>query len=462
MIEAKSFANKDVAVFGLGLSGLATAHALMAGGARVTAWDDNADARASAMSENVPLLEPGTDGWGKASSLVLSPGVPLHHPAPHPVVALAHAAGSEIIGDIEILGREQGQASFIGITGTNGKSTTTALLGHILESAGRKVQVGGNLGTPALSFDPLEDDGIYVLEVSSYQLELTTSLVFDVAVFLNVSVDHLDRHGDMAGYIAAKHRIFNGQGASQAAIIGVDDPHTQAVFRDLANGSAATVIPVSAVGPVAGGVYVEEGILYDDSARASAPMRVMDLRPIATLPGAHNWQNAAAAYAAARAAGLAPETIVAAMATYPGLAHRQQIVGAWGGITYVNDSKATNADAAARALACYDDIYWIAGGRAKEGGLSALMPYLGRVRHAFLIGEAEDAFADELSGQTQVHRSKTLQAAVCAARETAQAEGAENPVVLLSPAAASFDQFRNFAHRGDAFCAIVREQEGAA
>ncbi len=458
MIDVTPFTDRPIAVFGLGRSGLAAAEALHRSGMAVWAWDDDADARARAEAAGASLVDLYGCDWAALTSLVLSPGIPHTHPAPHPVAEAARAAGTEIIGDIELLGRCQRQAAYIGITGTNGKSTTTALIGHILLSAGITAEIGGNLGAAALSLAPLAKDGFYVLEMSSYQLELTVSVTFDVAVLLNISSDHLERHGGMDGYVAAKRLIFRRQSAAHTAVVGIDDASSRAIHDDLVAANDRVVVPVSAEGAVTGGVYVDGGILIDDTDGETAP--VIDLRHIATLPGRHNWQNAAAAYAAARAAGLRPDAIAAAIKTYPGLAHRQERIAVIDDIAYVNDSKATNADAAARALACYDCIFWIAGGQAKAGGITGLEPHLSRVRRAFLIGEAADAFADSLSGLVEVHVSRDLASAVEAARRAALADDVAGAVVLLSPACASFDQFTDFEARGDAFRRLVEALPG--
>lgn len=450
MIDNLPFADKTVAVLGLGRSGLAAAQALAAGDAHVWAWDDNGQARARASESGVPLVDLETCDWEQPEMLVLSPGIPHTLPKPHPVVNLARAASCGIVSDIELLFRAQPDAAYLGITGTNGKSTTTALLGHILHAAGREAEIGGNLGIPALELKPLGSLGIYVLEISSYQLELTPSLKLKAAVLLNISPDHLDRHGSMEGYVAVKESVFR---RSAAAVIGIDDEHSRAVFERLKKKKGQTVIPISGSKAAVGGVYVIDGVLYDDTEGSATT--VMDLKNIPTLTGAHNRQNAAAAYAAAKSVGVAPLTIAAAVRSYPGLAHRQEIVAAIDGVTYVNDSKATNPDAAAKALSCYRTIYWIAGGRPKEGGLEAIEEYFNRVRHAFLIGEAQDVFAASFAGKVTLTKSGDLATAVGQARTAALTERLKDPVVLLSPACSSFDQFKNFEERGDAFRRLV-------
>ena len=464
MIPVSQFSGRQVAVVGLGKSGLATATALSRSGARVWAWDDSEVARVRATQEGITLQLPDVERLRGCAALILSPGIPLTHPAPHPVAQLAREAGCPIIGDIELLYGAQKTARYLGITGTNGKSTTTALIGHILQTAGEPVQVGGNLGAPALGLDPLTAGGTYVLELSSYQLDLLAEAVFNVAVLINITPDHLNRHGGMAGYVKAKTRIFEGGAAADAAIVGMDDSHSVAIYEELRETSSRRVIGISAQKAISGGVYVTNGTLFDALDGEAEPVR--SLTDIPTLPGLHNWQNVAAAYAAVRALGLPRGVIAEALGTYPGLAHRMERAGVVDGILYVNDSKATNADAAIRAMACYDDIYWIIGGLAKEGGLSGVDPFLPRVRRAFLIGDATESFAEYLEGKVPYTRCGTLETAVDRAREAAVTEHVEGAVVLLSPACASFDQFPNFEIRGDSFkklvAALPGERENAA
>ena len=458
MIVVPGYEGKKVAVLGLARSGRAAAAALTAGGVEVLAWDDSEKTR-SGIGAELPLADPARTDWHQVAALILSPGIPHSFPAPHPAVIAARAAGVPIIGDIELLGRAQPQARYIGITGTNGKSTTTALIGHILATAGRKAEVGGNLGPPALGLVPLEANGTYVLEMSSFQLELVETLAFDIAVLLNITADHLDRHGDMAGYVAAKKRIFAGQGADATAIVGIDD----AICRDLAGAlrrdGAARVVPISVNEAVADGVYIEANGLVD--ALDSAPHRVFDLAEAPRLPGLHNAQNIAAAYTVARRAGISAEAAVAGIRSFPGLAHRQEMVDTIDGVRYINDSKATNADATEKALACYEAIYWIAGGLPKAGGITSLAPYFKRLRHAFLIGNATGEFAATLDGKVSYSRCGDLATALAAASERARGEHVPGAVVLLSPACASYDQFPNFEVRGDTFRQLVRELPGA-
>jgi UDP-N-acetylmuramoylalanine--D-glutamate ligase len=440
-----TFAESRFLVLGLARSGLPVARALQRLGADVVAWDDNAERRAEA--NGIPLIDP-TGGFS-ADALVLSPGIPHLLPQPHPVARIAHTQGTPIISDVELLYRavraSGSRARFVGITGTNGKSTTTSLLAHILAGAGVPVQAGGNLGTAALALDWLGDDGVYVLEMSSYMLERLQTMRFNAAALLNLSADHLDRHGDMAGYRAAKLMIFDRQGPKDTAVLGIDDAMTAALVGTL----PATTHTISGAGAADFGCV--DGILFD----AAGPLFTM--RDAAALPGAHNAQNAAAAAALARALGIARDDIARGIATFPGLAHRQQPVAEIDGVTYINDSKATNADAAARALICYERVIWIAGGIAKADGITPLAPYFPRVAEALLIGRDGPAFAQVLAAHGVPFRlCDTLENAVHVAPGAAR--GCAAPIVLLSPACASFDQFSGFEARGDRFAALVQMQ----
>lgn len=461
MIDVFPFAHYPIAVFGLGRSGLSSATALIKSEAEVEAWDDDEDARAFAADDGVPLIDLYQRDWKEHTTLVLSPGIPFHHPEPHKIVQLAEAANVEVIGDIELLARTQREAAYIGITGTNGKSTTTALIGHIMQVSGREAEIGGNLGIPALELDPMGKDGTYVLEMSSYQLELTKSITFDIAVLLNISPDHLDRHGGMNGYTQVKKSIFHRQTKPRTAIIGVDDEISRAIYEELLAADEQVVIGVSGCERVHGGIYAINGVLVDDSEGHETP--VMDLKGNPCLPGQHNWQNAAAAYAAAKSAGVQPHAVMACINSYPGLVHRQEPIAIIDGVGFVNDSKATNAEAAARALSCYDAVYWIVGGRPKDGGLRAVEAHFGNVRHAFLIGESSMEFSQALDGRVPMTMSGDLKTAVTEAAKMAKKEaaiGGPAPVVLLSPAAASFDQFDNFEVRGDFFRELVEALPG--
>ena len=460
MIKLRDIAGERIAVMGLGISGLATARALAASGADVLAWDDDAAKRAEARNADLQLTDLNDVDWKDIPTLVLSPGIPHRFPEPHPVAAAAAQAETEIIGDIELLGRAQPQARFVGITGTNGKSTTTALIGDILRAAGHRIEIGGNLGPPVMGLEPLDADGTYVLEMSSFQLERTYSVAFDVAVLLNISADHLERHGGLEGYVDAKLRILRGQNERSAFIVGIDDDRCQRIYEEYADDGIQRVIPISSKAPIRGGIYVLDGVLYDDL--HDGDEIVADLRAIATLPGGHNWQNAAAAYAATTALGIERGAIKSALAAFAGLPHRQEIVSVIDGVAYVNDSKATNAEAAGKALDCYPRIYWILGGKAKSEGIEPLRGYFPRIVHAFLIGEASGAFAETLKGEVPLTEAHDLETAVyLAGKMAANDTTAPKAVVLLSPACASYDQFPNFAARGDHFRALVSALPGS-
>jgi UDP-N-acetylmuramoylalanine--D-glutamate ligase len=457
VIGLASMADRTVAVLGLGRTGRSASRALTASGARVWAWDDDPERRHEAAACGIPIVDLEICNWQKIDRLVLSPGIPLTHPRPHRLVRRARAHGVPVVGDLELLVENQPERRIVGITGTNGKSTTTALIAHLLRGAGRGAQLGGNIGLPILDLWPTPVEDTYVLELSSYQLELSEHLRCAVAVILNVSPDHLERHGSMAGYVRAKRRILRNQSASDWAVLGVDDDHGRALYRELSDQAHQRVLPVAVGRALEHGVYVIDGQLHDtlDGPRQG----MIDLRPIRCLRGAHNWQNAAAAYGVVRALGAEPEAIVAALPGFQGLAHRLEPVATLDGVQFVNDSKATNPEAAARALASFDGIYWIAGGRPKDGGLDAVLPWLDRVRHAYLIGEAAEGFARALAGRVPCTRSGDLANAVHEAAGAAWADRSDSPVVLLAPACASFDQFRDFEDRGETFKTLVKELE---
>ncbi|ADG09634.1 UDP-N-acetylmuramoyl-L-alanine--D-glutamate ligase [Caulobacter segnis] len=458
MIPVRGFEGKTVAVFGLGRTGLTAARALIAGGAKVALWDEKVASREAAAAEGFPVVDLETADWRQFAALMLSPGVPLTHPKPHWTVQKAKAAGVEILGDIELFARTVAAApvhkrpKIIAITGTNGKSTTTALIGHLCASAGRDTRIGGNIGQGVLGLEDMHGGAVYVLELSSYQLDLTSSLHPDAVVLLNISPDHLDRHGGMDGYIAAKRRIFLNQGKGDTAIIGVDDPWCQQICTEITAANRRTIWPISAGKAMGRGVYALQGVLYD--ATGERVVEVADLLRARSLPGRHNWQNAAAAYAAARAIGIPMQDAVDGLMTFPGLAHRMETVGKIGKVRFVNDSKATNADAARQAMSSYPKFYWIAGGVAKAGGIDDLKDLFPRVAKAYLIGEAAEPFSWTLAGKAEVAMSGTLERAVSQAYADAAASD-EEAIVLLSPACASFDQFSDFEARGEAFRAAV-------
>jgi UDP-N-acetylmuramoylalanine--D-glutamate ligase len=462
MIPVRGFERKRVAVFGLARSGLSAARALQAGGAEVVVWDDRPETRLKA-SETFALYDLATQSWEGLAALVLSPGVPLTHPEPHWTVRKAQAAGVEIVGDLELFARTVNASPphkkprVVVITGTNGKSTTTALLGHVLSSVGRDARIGGNIGVGVLDLPDMHGGAVYVIEASSYQLDLASSLKADVALLLNISPDHLDRHGGMEGYVAAKRRVLLNQGEGDTAVIGVDDPWSQRLCTEVTAANRRTVWPVSSGRALGRGVYALSGVLYD--AIAERVIEVADLHRARALPGRHNWQNAAAAYAAARALGVSAFDASEGLMSFPGLAHRMEEVGRIGRVRFVNDSKATNADAARQAMVATPRFRWIVGGRAKEGGIAPLADLFDRVSKAYLIGEAAPEFARTLEGQASYVLCGDIETATAAAFADAAASG-EEETVLLSPACASFDQFPDFEVRGDAFRAIVLELSG--
>lgn len=450
MTPVTCFAGRRVALFGLGGSGLATAHALVRGGCFVVSWDDGEKGRAAAAADGLVVEDLSIAAWDGFDALILSPGVPLTHPAPHWIVEKAKAAGVEIIGDIELFCRERTAiapgAPFVAITGTNGKSTTTALIAHLLREAGRDVQLGGNIGTAILSLEPPSADRVHVVECSSFQIDLAPSLAPTVGVLINVTPDHLDRHGTMANYAGIKERLV---AAADRAVIGVDDEHCRAIAeRRAAAGGALVRVSVETELPTG---LVREGTALvrtcDGTRRPAA-----DTAGIGSLRGVHNAQNAAMAIAAVSALGVDEATLRKGLASFPGLAHRMESVGRIGRALVVNDSKATNADATEKALASFPGgLHWIVGGVAKEGGIAPLAPYFDRIERAYLIGKSSDAFAATLDGRVPCERSETLERALEDAAVAAQGSPAAEPVVLLSPACASYDQFPNFEVRGDMF-----------
>ncbi len=453
MIPVTSLAGKKVALFGLGGSGLVTARALVAGGAEVTAFDDNPDSVAKAQSEGIHTADLRTLDWSKLAAFVLAPGVPLTHPKPHWSVDLARAAGVEVIGDVELFVRERRahapDCPFIAITGTNGKSTTTALIAHILTAAGRDTQLGGNIGTAVLSLEPPKAQRFYVVECSSYQIDLAPTLNPTAGILLNLTPDHLDRHGTMQHYADVKERLVAG---SDTAVIGVDDSYCT-LIADRIERAGVKVSRISKRSVLADGLYAEGSRIM--KAEGGTSSLLVDLDGIQTLRGSHNAQNAAAAIAACLAVGVSVDEVRAGLNSFPGLKHRMQPVGRRGNVTFVNDSKATNADAAAPALSSYDRIYWIAGGLPKAGGITSLSPLFSHIAKAYLIGEAAAEFAATLGEAVPYEISGTLDKAVQHAAEDAQKDGRDGNVVMLSPACASFDQYKNFEIRGDSFVSHV-------
>ncbi|PCI05504.1 MAG: UDP-N-acetylmuramoyl-L-alanine--D-glutamate ligase [Hyphomicrobiales bacterium] len=459
MIAVTTYRDKRVALFGLGGSGMATALALIAGGAELTAFDDNPEQVKAAATEGIATQNLRELDFSKIDALILAPGVPLTHPKPHWSVELAKSNKVPIIGDVELFANERRvvapDSKFIAITGTNGKSTTTVLISHVLESAGRNVQMGGNIGRAVLSLDPLSDDAIYVVECSSYQIDLAPTLDPTIGILLNLAPDHLERHGDMDHYASIKERLV---AASGEAIIGVDDDYSAAIAAYHGDGKRH-------IHRISNGSSVDEGVYLSghhlERAMGGMSHQIADLEGIPALRGVHNGQNAAACWLACHLVGLSDEEIQAGFRSFPGLAHRMEPVGSIGRIVFVNDSKATNADAAAMALASYDHIYWIAGGLAKEGGINSLRSFFPKIEKAYLVGEAAPEFAAVLSDDVAFEISGTIGAAVQRAFDDASAAAGDAELaILLSPACASFDQFANFEIRGEAFRTAVEAING--
>jgi UDP-N-acetylmuramoylalanine--D-glutamate ligase len=444
----KDFGAKALYIVGLGKSGLPVFDACTRAGIPTLLWDDGDAGRAAAVEKGGVLCAPDRVDFGQVAALCLSPGIPLTHPAPHASVILAESAGVQVLGDIELFHRAMPDVKTIGITGTNGKSTTTALIGHVLTACGVTSAVGGNIGEAVLTLPSLPEASTYVLEMSSYQLDLCPGFRPDIGVFINISPDHLDRHGSMDGYIAAKKKIFSD---TNIPVIGVDDPWSREVFADISARNPGA-IAVSCETPQPGGIFVDtDGLMHD---RGDA---VFSLAGFTRLKGRHNWQNAALCYAAMRMHGLQAGDIQKAFDSFSGLAHRQMLVAEISGVSYVNDSKATNDQAAAMALKTFKPVYWIAGGKDKGAGYTDCEKHFDRIRHAYLIGIDTDALAVALTrNKVPFTRCGTMDVAVAAAHRDAQREQLRGACVLLSPACASFDQFRSFEHRGDVFCTLVK------
>ena len=459
MIPVLGFDGARVAVLGLGRSGLAAARALAAGGAEPVCWDDGQEARARAEAEGFAPQELTPEALRSCASLIVSPGIPHLYPAPHRVVRAALEAGVPVDNDVGLFFRSLGLADWgqlevpprvVAVTGSNGKSTTAALIHHLLSEADRPSQLAGNIGRGALDIEPPGEGGVVVLELSSYQTELARALTPDVAVFTNLTPDHLDRHGGMGGYFAAKRRLFT-QGGPDRAVIGTDEVEGLFLAGVLSEGPGDDrVIRVRSSGPEGAGWQVAAISGQLSEWRRGRRVAEVELRGIRGLPGAHNHQNAAAAWGACRALGLAPRVIEAGLRSFAGLPHRSQTIAERAGVVWVNDSKATNADAAAKALGAFARIRWIAGGLGKEGGIAPLAPHLGSVAKAYLIGHSAREFALQLG---------TVPHEICGDMETAvaraAAEAEPGDTVLLAPAAASFDQYPDFEARGDAFAAAV-------
>jgi UDP-N-acetylmuramoylalanine--D-glutamate ligase len=465
LIVISEYAGKSVAVLGLGRTGLAAAKSLLTGGAKVLVWDDGEKGQLAAQEAGLELCDLARRDLSDLSALVLSPGIPHTFPKPNHIVSLAKACGLEIVSDIELFARAlnrldvRERPKVVGITGTNGKSTTTALVTHILNNAHMEAYSGGNIGRACLDLPAFRAGQVYVLELSSYQLELTRSLRCDVAGLLNLTPDHIDRHGNFENYAQAKARIFANQRKEDLAVIGVDDDASAAMLAEQ-RGHPHQTIGISARQCLSRGIFVLGGKLVDAS--DGLPKEIADLGQAPGLRGQHNGQNAALAYAITRHLGLSTAKITAGLYSFSGLAHRMEMLGQIANIRVVNDSKATNSEAAARALASFSNIYWIAGGIAKEDGLQAALPYLPNVRRAYLIGQDAPAFRQELKGQIPARLSKTLQQAFAHALHDANEDGISQPVILLSPACASFDQFPDFEARGEALRDLFSNAHTAA
>jgi UDP-N-acetylmuramoylalanine--D-glutamate ligase len=466
VIPITTFAGQKVAVFGLGGSGLVVGSALLAGGADVVGFDDSVESVAKANAAGIPTADLHNADWSKLAALVLAPGVPLTHPKPHWIVERAHQAGVPVIGDIELFCRERRQrapgAAFVAITGTNGKSTTTALFAHLAASAGMDAQLGGNIGTAILSLQPPQASNVrplrvHVIECSSYQIDLAPTIDPSVGILINLSEDHLDRHGTMAHYAEVKGRLVAGVPSDGTAIVGVDDDWCRGI-ADRLERAGKRIVRISVRQELADGIYVTGQRIM--RATPNGVTQIAELGGIGSLRGQHNAQNAACATAAALALGLEPGAIQAGLRSFPGLAHRMEQLGRRGAVLYVNDSKATNADSAAQALACFGDIFWIAGGKPKTGGIESLRGFFPHISKAYLIGEAAEEFAATLGAAVPHEIDGTLDKALAAASRDAETSTATEPVVLLSPACASFDQYRNFEVRGDAFRALVQALPG--
>ena len=457
MSKSKTISEGPVAIMGLGKTGLSAAKFLESRGIEVWAWDDQESARAEVKSDGVKLKDLYLCNWSYPKFLILSPGIPEHYPTPHKVASLAIEHKCKIICDIDLLAQFNNEATFIGVTGTNGKSTTTSLIGHILDNGKRLIRIGGNLGVPAIDLEMLGKDGTYVLELSSYQLGRVPSLNLSAGVLLNISFDHLDRHGGLNGYIDAKKSIFQKLSDNGNAVIGIDDPYSRSIGLELMSKTLSKkvrVVPISSKLRAPGGVYCSGKYLIDDMDYKSS--KIMDLTVQTQLEGLHNWQNIAAAYAIARMNNISSEDIIHGIETFPGLAHRQEFVRKIGKVTFVNDSKATNWDSAIKALQTYSSIYWIAGGRVKEVEENFVIKLPSEVKHAFLFGEDAGVISEIIGSQVSFQIYDDLEGAVFAAYELSKKSRA-TAMVLFSPGCSSFDQFKNFEERGDMFRQMVLE-----
>lgn len=454
MTSRTFFSGKSFYVVGLGKSGLSTLAALKKTGAQLLAWDDQNLNKKDLAAMAIPAVQPQDVPWDTLDALVLSPGIPHHLPTPHPAAVLAQKHAVPIVCDVDLFFQQSHSRSFVGITGSNGKSTTTSLTAHLLKSAGLKAEAGGNLGIPAFEMPDVGPKGTYVMELSSFQLERIHTPVLDVAIFLNISPNHLDRHGDMPHYQQAKLHIFDLLKPQGKKIIGVDDPLMEAIYKSL---EGPDTIPISGQRQLNTGVYVENGWLTDHL--GPLPQQIIYLPSLTTLKGAHNHQNIAASYAVARLKGsITPDVFAKALHTYQGLPHRQEWVGEKEGIIFINDSKATTLEAATKSLSAFSDIYWIVGGEAKQGSveLDPIRPFFTHIEHVYTIGTSAQAYHELLKDSLPVEKMDTLPKALKKAFTDAQARG-KPATILLAPACASYDQYNNFEERGDHFRSLVQK-----
>jgi UDP-N-acetylmuramoylalanine--D-glutamate ligase len=448
MQQFKSLENKKVGIFGLGVSGAITATTLIKAGVDVIIWDENHKSRESISSKIDPALfcDIGGKRWLEVDTLILSPGIPLNHPALQKIVMLSKQSHREIICDIELFVREKAkQAIFIGITGTNGKSTTTALMNHILESCGKTSEVGGNIGKPIMGLWDSNAE-YYCVELSSYQLDLIKASRFNVAILLNVTPDHIERHGSFEQYTETKERIFLNQHPGDIKIIGVDNKNSNAIYNKMV-ATLERAIAISSSQILQRGVCVLDGMIY-------ASGKKYQLGELEYLRGEHNAENIAACFACAISVGLKAEEVIEAIKTFRGLPHRMQYLGEIAGVKYINDSKATNAEAAVKSLASFNNIHWIVGGRAKGDDLSTISPFTSKIKRAYLIGESIGLFRDLLNGKVDMSESGFLKVAF----KEAVGNAVPGDVILLSPACSSYDQWKNFEQRGEAFTNLYSKE----
>ena len=456
--------NKTVAILGLGRTGMAVARELKIRGVHVIGWDDKEELRKEAAKLNVLIQDLKSVDFSKVELLVISPGIPHTYPTPHPVAKLAKDNNVPIVSDIELFVSSYKNTNYIGITGTNGKSTTTALVYHILKENNIPCAIGGNFGIPVFDLPILGEDGYYVFEMSSYQIELSPSIDFDIAVLLNITPDHLARHNGMDGYVAVKKKIFSRVSKKNGVnIVAVDDGYTKKIFSQLCDEQPKSKnIPVSYSRKIDGGYYVSSsGILIDNI--KGEKKEIFDLKTLNNLRGKHNWQNIAAVFAVTKKVGIPTNKIINSIKTFKTLEHRIEFVGTFAGINFIDDSKATNAESVKYAIDSMKDIYWIIGGRQKEGGIDLLKPQLGngRIKRTFVIGECEKDFYNVVKNEMPSYKCHRLEKAVKKAFKLALKDlkkgKVKNPIILLSPATASFDQYKSFEERGDHFKALFKE-----